>query len=435
MEEFITGMMTAIIQNNKKMKKFSTMLMAILMIASTNIAAFAQGKAVSDKELAALGFDAKRLELVTQKIKADIEAARYHGVRMVVARKGEVVLDVTEGYADYESREKLNEDAVFAAMSVTKQFTNVIALKMVEEGKLKLHAPVAEVIPEFATFGKEKVSLYHLLTHTAGVVSAIPRVSPDVLMSISKSTAYAANLPLESQPGERITYSAIVAHAVIAEMCVRADGGERTFTQILNEDLFEPLKMYHTSLGPREDLLKKLAPVKGAYQPGVAAIFPAEKMAKFGKMISTPGAEQPGGGAFTTAQDLYRFSEMLRRGGELDGVRILSPAMIEFTTQNFTGELRNTLFDMWGSTRHWMPNPGYLGIGWFIRGEGNINGIFSPLHSRRAFGGVGTGATAFTVDPEKELTISFLSTGLMEDSYHFERLSVLSTMIIASMTE
>ena len=132
---------------------------------------------------------------------------------------------------------------------------------------------------------------------------------------------------------------------------------------------------------------------------------------------------------------MHRFSEMLRRGGELDGVRVLSPAMLDFCTRNHTGEMRNILFDMWGGTRNWLLYPASLGVGFFMRGEGNLPGLFSVMNSARTFGGFGAGSTGFTVDPERELTLSFLSTGLMEDSYHFERIGVIASLLLAAMTE
>jgi CubicO group peptidase (beta-lactamase class C family) len=101
-----------------------------------------------------LGFDGKRLARVEDAIKADIDAGRCHGVRLVAARHGEVVLDITAGYADKAANKPLKADSVFATMSVAKQFTNVLALSLVERGLLKLHAPVAELIPEFANLGK-----------------------------------------------------------------------------------------------------------------------------------------------------------------------------------------------------------------------------------------------------------------------------------------
>jgi len=388
----------------------------------------------SARNLAKLGFDARRLARVQDAVRADIDAGRCHGVRLRVARHGEIVLDLTEGYAERAANKPLKPDAVFATMSVAKQFTNVLALSLVERGLLKLHAPVAELIPEFATLGKEKVNLFHLLTHTSGVMSAIPPVPPEVLMNIEKLVAYACGLPLESQPGERVNYSILLGHSIIAALCLRVAGRGRSFAQMLKEEVFEPLGMKDTSLGPRPDLLKRLCPVKVSYDD-LPALLPPAAVEGIGTLLATPGCEIPGGGCMTTVQDVHRFAEMLRRGGELDGARLLSPAMLDFCTRNHTGSLRNVLFDMWCGVRGWIEYPAHIGCGFFLRGEGNLPGLFSPMNSARTFGGFGAGSTGFTIDPARDLSFAFLSTGLMEDSYHFERIGVMQGLVLAAIVE
>lgn len=388
----------------------------------------------ADVSVRSQGFDAARLERVRDAVRADIEAGRCHGVAMRVARRGQVVLDITEGYADRAAGRALGRDAVFATMSVAKQFTNVLALSLVERGMLQLHAPVAELIPAFGAMGKEKVNLFHLLTHTSGVLSAIPPVPPQVLMNIEELVAYACSLPLESQPGERVNYSILLGHSIIAALCLRADGRGRSYAQMLKEDVFAPLGMRDTSLGPRDDLLARLCPVKVSYKD-IPALLPPEAVEGIGALLAAPGSEVPGGGCMTSIDDVYRFAEMLRRGGELDGVRLLSRAMLDYCTRNHTGDLRNVLFDMWCGTRNWLVYPANIGCGFFVRGEGMVPGLFSVMNSPHTFGGFGAGSTGFTVDPERELTLAFLSTGLMEDSYHFERIARMATLVVAAMTE
>ena len=390
--------------------------------------------ALNDDTLLDLGFDPIRLRRVGDAIRADINEGRCHGVSMIVARGGSKILEVTEGFADKAANKSLAPNNVFATMSVAKQFTNVLALSLVERGLLKLHAPVAELIPGFANLGKEKVNLYHLLTHTSGIMSAIPPVPPEVLVNIDKLLEYACSLPLESQPGERVNYSILLGHSIIAAMCLAADGRGRSYTDMLNDEIFTPLGMVDTSLGAREDLLDRLCPVRVSYKD-IPALLPPEAVEGLGTVLAMPGAELPGGGCVTTIGDLHRFAEMLRRGGELEGVRILSPATLDFCTRNHTGELRNILFDMWCGTRNWLAYPASIGVGFFMRGEGNLPGLFSPMNSPRTYGGFGAGSTGFTVDPERDLTLSFLSTGLMEDSYHFERIGVIASLVLAAMTE
>jgi CubicO group peptidase (beta-lactamase class C family) len=383
-----------------------------------------------DRRIATV-FDQARLSRVSQRIKDDISAGRCHGAALMVAHGGTIVIDLIEGFADRAKGRRLSRDDTFATMSVGKQFTVVLALSLVERGLLRLHTPVAEWLPEFKLLGKERVNLFHLLTQTSGVQSAIPDLPPDVLTSIEKLTAYACTRPLESLPGERVNYSILVAHAIIAAMCVRADGRKRTFANMLEDELFRPLDMRNTSLGPRSDLIARLCPVKAAYErPG---LFPPEAVETLETMIRLPGSEIPAGGFLTTIDDLHRFAEMLRRGGEIDGVRILSRAMIEYASRNHTGDLRNVIFDYTASYRGWELCPAYIGLGFFVRGEQLIPGPFGVLNSPQTFGGVGAGSTAFWVDPKADLSFALLTTGLMEDSFHLERVGSLSDMVIASM--
>ena len=378
-----------------------------------------------------LGFDLERLARVEHLIDADIDAKRYDGAAIRVTRGGNVALSATRGLAERTSARRLESDAVFATMSVGKQFTNTIVLNRIERGDLRLMMPVSELIPEFGNRGKERMTLFHLLTHTSGIASRVPALPPEDLVSIERLVAWACTTTPESLPGERVNYSIAVAHAVMAEMVRRAEGATRSFGQILEEDLFRPLGMNETSLGPRADLVRRLCPVVARFtEPGLFAPFEIEGI---GALLSIPGAEIPAGGFLTTLGDLARFVEMLRRGGELDGARILSPAMLEFATRNWTGDKPNALLDYTVQMRGWAPFPASIGLGFFVRGEGIIPGPFGNLSSPRTFGGIGAGSTAFWIDPARDLGFCFLSTGIMEDSFHLERVSRLSDAVIAAL--
>jgi CubicO group peptidase (beta-lactamase class C family) len=94
--------------------------------------------------------------------------------------------------------------------------------------------------------------------------------------------------------------------------------------------------MTSTSLGPRDDLVARLCPVVACYDtPGM---FAPHEVIGVGQVLGIKGAEIPAGGYLTTIDDLHRFASMLRNGGELGGVRILSPRTLSYCTQNFTGD-------------------------------------------------------------------------------------------------
>jgi CubicO group peptidase (beta-lactamase class C family) len=151
-------------------------------------------------------------------------------------------------------------------------------------------------------------------------------------------------------------------------------------------------------------------------------------------MLSGPGAEIPALGCLVTAGDVERFATMLRNRGELDGARILSPAMIDLATRNHTGRMPNEMLSFTTATRGWAPFPAWLGLGFFVRGEGMHPHPFGALASPRTFGGLGAGCNAFWVDPDRDLTLVYLSTGLIVDeSRHIERLQRISDIVLSAL--
>lgn len=386
---------------------------------------------VEESDLARLGFDAERLERIPAAILADVEAQRCDGACLVVGRGDSVAFARSVGFADREKGRELKLDDVFVTMSLGKQFINVLVLAAVEAGRLRLHAPIVEVLPEFEGSGKDNITLAQLLSHTSGIASQVPPISPEELGNIEAMTAYAVKAPLESEPGKRVQYSILVAHSVLALMLVRTDPKGRGITAILQEDLLDPLGMKDTSLGGRADLVERLCPVASRYSE--RGIFAGDELEGMALLLTLPGIELPGGGYLSTANDVHRFATMLRRGGELDGKRILAPATVELATKNRTARRPNSLFDYTMTTRGWRPWPAYIGLGFFLRGEAITPGPIASLASPRSFCGWGAGSTCFWVDPERDLSFSFLSTGLMEDSRHMERLSKLGDMVLAAL--
>ena len=143
----------------------------------------------------------------------------------------------------------------------------------------------------------------------------------------------------------------------------------------------------------------------------------------------------PGGGALGSAADLFLWAELLRRGGEFEGQRLLSPALLELALSNQTGEEPNHIFDGMCEARGWKPFPAYLGLGFFLRGRGLFPMPFGLTASPETFGGLGAGSTVFWVDPRRELVFVCLTSGVLEDSRNFERLARLSDLAISAVVD
>lgn len=376
------------------------------------------------------GFDPDRLERLARTIQADVDGERYDGCEVVVARGGAVAFHRQFGFAERATGRRVTPAQPFVSMSIGKQLTVAAVFQRIERGDFALATPVAEILPEFGQRGKERITVAHLLTHTGGLPMMLPPMPLELAGNLEAVVqATAASLP-EFRAGSRVSYCVLVAHAVLAECVRRVDGGRRPYRTILAEDLFRPLGMTDTTLGCPDAIRPRLAPVVARdRRPG---LFDPLFLETLGAIIAED-TEIPAGGYVTTAPDVHRFAEMLRRGGESNGVRILSPATIESLQVNQTGDAPNTIWAYAEVMRGWDPFPANLGLGFFLRGEGIFPTPFGLLASPSTFGGFGAGSSAFWIDPASDVTYAFLSSGLMEDSYSLERHMRLSDLVHAAL--
>jgi CubicO group peptidase (beta-lactamase class C family) len=114
---------------------------------------------------------------------------------------------------------------------------------------------------------------------------------------------------------------------------------------------------------------------------------------------------------------------------------VLSPATIALCARNLTAEMPNNIMDYTVGKRGWLPWPAYIGLGFFVRGSALTPGPIGNLCSQRTLCGWGAGSTAFWVDAGSGLSFSLLSTGLMEDSEHIQRVQRLSDLVNCAVVE
>lgn len=376
------------------------------------------------------GLDPAQLAALVRAVEGDVEAQRYDGAALVVTYGGETVLDERVGYAERATGRLVAADDVFFSMSLAKHFTNVAALRAVEAGRLALTTRVAEVVDGFGACGKDRITVGDLIVHRAGLMTGFPPVPPERIGDIGAVTAAVAALPPESTPQTTVNYSMVAAHSVLAEVLRRVDGGHRPYRQLLAEDVFAPLGMRDTSLGLRADLADRRVPVVARDRsPGLLDPDALEGLAA----SLAEDTEIPAGGCLTTARDVTRFADAMRRGGELDGRRVVSRASLRLATTIQTGDEVNQLFVYAKGLRGWPDFPAHLGMGFWVRGRGVYPMPFGSLASPRTFGGLGAGSTMFWVDPDSDVTFTFLSAGLMEETRSYERLQRLSDMVHAAV--
>ena len=377
------------------------------------------------------GLDASRLQRIKTVIEDDVAQGKYHGAVIMVARNGEVGLQEAIGNAVQETETPMRVDHLFSLFSTTKAFTNVLVFMAIEKGQFALTTRVADIIPEFAGGLREQITVFHLLTHSSGLpfmMSPAPGMNLDKLDDIIE--AICNNIQSVEEPGVDVRYCPLFGHALMGEMVRRTDAKQRSFRQIMHEDLFEPLGMHDASVGVRADLKDRhIFPV---FLNPLPFGHPSSGNYGLHSAFAEEHAEMPWVGCIASVPTLFRFAEMLRCGGELDGNRIISPAMLELATRNWTGDKPNGMFKEVAIAQGWDVTPAYLGLGFLLRGDSITHLHYGSLASPRTFGNMGAGSSLFWVDPERQMSFAFLSSGVMNEPDNMRRCQKLSDMAVAA---
>jgi CubicO group peptidase (beta-lactamase class C family) len=189
--------------------------------------------------------------------------------------------------------------------------------------------------------------------------------------------------------------------------------------------------MKDTAVGLRADLKsRKVVPdFRGNYPIG----HKSRKVEGPNGAFEDETAVMPWVGVVSTVPDMFRFAEMFRRGGTLDGARLLSAGMLQLATRNHTGERRNELYFERGRQLGLPEVPAYIGLGFSLRGEKLAHHMFGTLTSPRTYGNYGAGTTMYWVDPERDLTFVALTAGVVEHNANTARFQRWADMIVAAL--
>ena len=204
------------------------------------------------------GMDAARLKHLMEVVQEDIDADKYYGAVLAIGRHGKLALHEAIGHADPGRKRPVRKDSVFSLFSVTKAITVVLVLRAIERGYFSLATPITDLVPEFRGQGREKITIFHLLTHSSGlpsVYSAREGMYIDVLDEVVAEIC--KNIYPQEAPGLNVRYAPIVHHALMGDALRRVDPRKRSYRQIVEEDLLKPLRMKDTSVGVRKDLRKR----------------------------------------------------------------------------------------------------------------------------------------------------------------------------------
>lgn len=182
------------------------------------------------------------------------------GAAVLVKKQGQVIFRKGYGLANMELQVPVEPDMVFRLGSITKQFTAVAVLMLIEQGKLSLQDEITKFVPDFPTQGKS-ITVEHLLTHTSGIKSYtdmpewLPLLRKD--MSLQEIIDLFKNQPMEFAPGERWKYNNS-GYILLGAVIEKASG--KSYAQFLEDHIFGPLGMKHSGYDSTTRLIPRRVP-------------------------------------------------------------------------------------------------------------------------------------------------------------------------------
>ncbi|MFE9613903.1 serine hydrolase domain-containing protein [Streptomyces sp. NPDC006012] len=371
------------------------------------------------------GLDPKALDRLDQYLAHHVDEGRLPGCLVAVARGGRIAHLTAYGHRDRAAGLPVGADTLWRVYSMTKPVTALAVLLLVEEVRLSLDDPLDRHLPVFANPrvyvggsgtgvttrpADGPLLIRHLLTHTAGLTFGFYHSHPvDALYrtaglessvppgaDLAGTMDVYAGLPLQFEPGTQWNYS--VASNVLGRVVEVVSG--QPLDAFFAERIFGPLGMpdagFHIVPGQAE----RLAELYGETEDG--GIEPVPGLPLHGRPRFLSGS----GGMVATAYDYHRFAELLRRGGELDGVRLLRPQTVALMTRNHLpggADLR-----AFGAPAH--QEPGNAGLGFGLSVSVVIDPDRTAVPARlETYGWSGAASTTFWVDPGRGLTVQFMT--------------------------
>ena len=367
-----------------------------------------------------VGMSSERLERLSQTFEGYIDGNELPGATILVARKGKIAYFESFGKNDLENNVPMKNGSIFRIASQTKAIVSVGVMMLQERGKLLITDPVGKYMPAFMETkvavskddgsyeivkANRPITIRDLLTHTSGV-SYGEGIASDLWEKakiqgwyfadreepILATVTRMADLPFESQPGERFVYG---YNTDILGALIEVVSGQ-TLDVFLTENIFEPLNMNDTHFYLPKDKKERLATV---YSPSESGLKPAPNpggMVGQGAYVEGPRKSFSGGaGLLSTSMDYAKFLQMMLNNGILNGKRILSPKTVELMTVNHLGK----------ANFPWVGGTGF-GLGFSVVEDLGERGTPGSVGE---YGWGGAYHSSYWVDPKEELVVVYFT--------------------------
>ncbi len=355
----------------------------------------------------------EELRRTIEVIQDGMDGRLHIGAQLHLIHHGQVVADLAIG----ESRPgvAMETGTVMLWLSCTKAVVAAAMGQLWERGRFDLDDPVARYIPEFAQNAKEKITIRHILTHTAGFRSA-PTGWPKASNAQIIERICAARIEPGWVLGKTAGYHAITSWFILGELIRRLDG--RPCEQFIREELFEPLGMQHSWLAVTPDQYADLGTQLGIMQNTDEGKLEPLNLDTLEACTNC----RPSGSGHGPMRELARFYQMMLNHGTLERRRVLLPQTVEA----MTARQRSGIYDK--SFSHVVD----WGLGIMINSymhSADARYQYGPYASPRTFGHGGFQSSVGCADPENQLVVAAVFNGCAGEAKHQERVKALFTAI------
>ncbi len=337
----------------------------------------------------------------------DLPACGIPSADFAVTYRGQTVYRHSAGYSDAEKTRPVSPNDLYYVFSISKITTCVLGMRLVEEGKIELDAPVYRYLPAYRYLmvkgehsvlspAQNTLTVRHLFTMTGGLnynlsAPSLLRLKQDPSADTMAFVNAMAESPLDFEPGTHYQYS--LCHDVLAGV-VEAVTGER-FADHAKRVMFDPLGMTRTGYHVPDELLPYMSQ-QYMFRHGVMR---AEPIPLGNNYILNDRYDSGGAGLYSCVDDQIKLMSVLANGGKTaDGYSLLKPETIALMQQN---GLPDSARPQFGQSRNY-------GYGWGLCGRVHVDPIVS--HARSSVGEFGwdgaMGAYAL-IDPNERIAMYF----------------------------
>ncbi|MGH6970873.1 MAG: serine hydrolase domain-containing protein [Caulobacteraceae bacterium] len=390
------------------------------------------------------GLSIARLERITEHLERSyLGPGKIAGCQVAVARHGHLAYFRSLGRMDIARAKPMADDAIFRIYSMTKPITSVALMSLYERGFFQLNDPVSRFFPSWKGHRvwvsgrgaemkteepKRPLSMRDMLSHTGGLTYGSALVAlgaPDSGHPVDQAYAEVgvrrgkgetlmefmdklAKVPLRYQPGERWMYS------LSTDVCgalVEKISGQR-FDKYLKETIFDPLGMKDTAfVVPGSEVGRFTANYRRNADKTLELIDDPAASA----YLTEPSFFSGGGGLVGTTEDYLRFCEMLRRGGELDGARVLGPRTIELMRLNHLKDGQDLTQMAVGG----FSETANEGVGFGLGFASTLDRVRGGSIAAGDFYWGGAASTIFWVDAKEDLAVVFMTQLMPSGAFNF----------------